>query len=86
LPDKKRLQHDGIRLAIMMPANIENIRESPGHLRHKFKRSFTADFFESSLLPYCHLDGSSDFEENRGSIEEDPRTQRGGKEEKPRQK
>jgi hypothetical protein len=38
----------------------------------------------SSLKPYCYLDSTSDFEGNRGSIEEEPRTQRGGKEEKSR--
>ena len=42
--------------------------------------------FASSLPPLCLLGFSSDFEENRGPIEEDPRTQRGGKEENPRRK
>ena len=64
-----------------MPAKIEDIRESPGHLRHKFKRSFMADLFESSLLPYCHLVATSDFEDkqrtHRGGSEDPKRRQRG---------
>ena len=42
--------------------------------------------FASSVLPRCLLESSSDFEENRGAIEEDPRSQRGANEENSRTK
>ena len=50
------------------------------NLRYKFKGSCMSDLFEYSLLPLCLLGSSSDFEENRGGSEENPRRQSGSKE------
>ena len=45
--------------------DYEEPGNAPWHVRNKFTPGLIAGLFESSLLPYCYLNASSDFEEEQ---------------------